>query len=315
MTDSQNSAAQNTQIAVFEEIRRDMAASPNSSTRVPLNMVFGRGTVGNPVSFGGSSLAENAQKVDQALANVGELQAIWNHSHTQWMWKHLNLSWHAPLKNMRQISAEITRKQGALSEAKWRQIENEIKVRKIEDELAKGKESGTVDYWREVELTVKLAKLREGLADGVVIIEGAMKDVLVLNQLYEQLKAKVSNFSEADIEREETKSHLKRALVQSIRDVRMSGSITKAEQEYIEQIGINPMKLQGLLRQYVENEAKSDSWDVKDLYTFVDSLTDELVDHYQVDQTRMTLQGFDTGIFEEFSQTEKLARTSGEDNL
>ena len=79
MTDSQNSAAQNTQIAVFEEIRRDMAASPNSSTRVPLNMVFGRGTVGNPVSFGGSSLAENAQKVDQALANVGELQAIWNH--------------------------------------------------------------------------------------------------------------------------------------------------------------------------------------------------------------------------------------------
>jgi hypothetical protein len=214
---------------------------------------------------------------------------------------------------MRQISAEITRKKGALNEAKWRQIESEVKIRKIEEELTKGKADLNLDYWREVELTVKLAKLREGLADGVVVIEGAMKDVLVLNELYEQLKKRVANFSEADIEREETKSHLKRALVQSIRDVRLCGSITKAEQEYIEQIGINPMKLQNLLKSYVEAEAKSDSWDVGGLYEFVDSLTDELVDTYNVDQKRMTLQGFDTKIFEQYSQIDKLAKLSGED--
>jgi len=134
-----------------------------------------------------------------------------------------------------------------------------------------------------------------------------MKDVLVLNELYEQLKDKVSNFSEADVEKEETKSHLKRALVQSIRDVRMSGCITKAEQEYIEQIGINPMKLQTILKAYVEQEAKQDTWDVSGLYSFVDQLTDELVDHYKVDATRMALQGFSTDIFETFAQSDKLA--------
>ena len=312
MTQSQQSS-QSTEISVFEEIRRDIAIQTDGSAKVGLGMVFGRGTVGNPVSFGGTTLADNAQKVDQALANVGELQSIWNHSHTQWMWKHLNLSWHAPLKNMRQISAEITRKKGALNEAKWRQIESEVKIRKIEEELAKGKEDLSLDYWREVELTVKLAKLREGMAEGVVVIEGAMKDVLVLNELYEQLKQRVANFSESDIEREETKSHLKRALVQSIRDVRLCGSITKAEQEYIEQIGINPMKLQNLLKSYVEAEAKSDSWDVGGLYEFVDSLTDELVDTYKVDQKRMTLQGFDTDIFEAYSQIDKLAKLPGEE--
>jgi hypothetical protein len=294
------------ELAVFEEIRRDLTVA-NNNVKVPMAMVFGRGTVGNVQSFGGRSLAENTQKVDYALANVGELQTIWNHSHTQWMWKHLNLGWHAPMRNMRQISAEITAKKGALNEAKWKQVESELKIRKIEDELQKGQENGTLDYWREVELKVKLAKLKEGIAEGIVIIEGAMKDVLVLNELYEQLKEKVSGFSEADIEKEETKSHLKRALVQSIRDVRMSGAITKAEQEYIEQIGINPMKLQGILRAYVESEAKSDSWDVSGLYEFVDKLTDELVETYKVDEKRMALQGFSTEVFEQFAQSTKLA--------
>lgn len=296
-----------TELTVYEEIRRDLALN-SSNVKVPMSMVFGRGTTGgNLQSFGGRSLAENTQKVDYALANTGELQTIWNHSHTQWMWKHLNLSWHEPMRNMRQIAAEMSRKKGALNEAKWRQVETEIKIRKIEEELEKGNQTGTLDYWREVELKVKLAKLKEGIAEGVVIIEGAMKDVLVLNELYEQLKQKVSNFSEADVEKEETKSHLKRALVQSIRDVRMSGCITKAEQEYIEQIGINPMKLQNILRAYVESESKADSWDVSGLYEFIDKLTDELVDTYRVDEKRMALQGFTTSIFEEYAQSEKLA--------
>lgn len=305
MNESKNEIS--TELTIFEEIRRDLVVG-SKDVKVPMAMVFGRGTTGGNIqSFGGKSLAENTLKVDHALANVGELQTIWNHSHTQWMWKHLNLSWHAPLKNMRQISAEITRKKGALNEAKWRQVDAEIKIRKIEDELERGQKDQTLDYWREVDLKVKLAKLKEGIAEGVVIIEGAMKDVLVLNELFEQLKEKISGFSEVEIEKEETKSHLKRALVQSIRDVRMSGHITKAEQEYIEQIGINPMKLQVLLKGYVDSEARAESWDVSGLYEFVDQLTDELVDTYKVDQTRMQLQGFDTSIFEDFAQSEKLA--------
>lgn len=302
----------NNDLTIYEEISRDLEIK-NDKFKVPMSMVFGQGsTGGNLASFGGNTLLENTKKVDLALENVGELQTIWNHSHTQWMWKHLNLSWHAPLKNMRQIAAEIARKKAALNEAKWRQVDSEIKIRKITEELEKGHEDGSIEYWREIDLKIKLAKLKEGIAEGVVIIEGAMKDVLVLNELYEQLKAKVSGFSEADVEKEETKSHLKRALVQSIRDVRMAGYITKAEQEYIEQIGINPMKVQNLLRAYVESEAKAESWDVSGLYEFVDKLTDELVDHYKVDEKRMNLQGFSTNIFEDFAQKEKLALLSNE---
>jgi hypothetical protein len=299
-------------LAVFEEIRGALALKQD--VKVPMSMVFGRGTLANTESFGGRSLAENTQKVDYALANVGELQNIWNHSHSQWTWKHLNLSYHAPYKNMRQIAAEITRKKSALNEAKWRHVETEMKIRKIEDELHKGNETGQLDYWREVELKIKLAKYREGLAEGAVVIEGAMKDVLVLNDLYEQLKSKVSGFSEADFEKDETKTHLKRALVQCIRDVRQYGSITKGEQEYIEQIGVNPMKLQGLLKKYVEAEAKEEKWDISGLYEFVDKLADELTDVYKVDEVRMQMQGFKTDILLDYSYTNKLALLPNSDS-
>lgn len=293
--------SKNKEVAIFEEIRKDLALS--SELKVPMSYVFGRGTVPVQNSFGNTSLQVNAQKVDKALQNVEELQSIWNHSHTQWTWKHLNLSYHAPYKNMRQIAAEMARKKAALNEAKWRHVEAEIKMRKIEEELQKE----GLDYWREVELKVKLTKLKEGMAEGSMYIEGAMKDVLTLNELYEQLKSKIANFSEYDIEKEETKGHLKRSIVQCIRDVRQSGCISKGEQEYVEQIGVNPMKLQAVLRAYVENEAKQETWDVSGLYEFVDVLANELADVYKVDAARMALQGFSNDPIEEYAYSNKVA--------
>jgi hypothetical protein len=288
--------AKDKELAIF-----DLALS--SELKVPMSYVFGRGTVKAIQSFGNTSLLVNSTKVDKAIQNVEELQSIWNHSHSQWSWKHLNLSYHAPYKNMRQIAAEMAKKKAALNEAKWRHVEVEIKIRKIEEELQKE----GLDYWREVELKVKLTKLKEGLAEGMSYVEGAMKDVLTLNALYEELKEKVSGFTEHDIEKEETKSHLKRSIVQCIRDVRQFGSISKGEQEYVEQIGVNPMKLQAVLRAYVENEAKQQTWDVSGLYEFVDKLVDELADVYKVDVARMKLQGFSSEPIEEFSYSNKVA--------
>ena len=151
------------------------------------------------------------------------------------------------------------------------------------------------------------AQLQEGLAEGSTIIEGAMKDILALNELYEQLKERVSNFSEEDVEAEETRTHLKRSIVQCIRDVRQQGSITKGEQEYLEQIGVNPMKMQNILRNYVKSEAEQDSWDVSGLYTFVDGVVEELIQQHQVDKVRMDLQGFKQEYIGNITMDKKVA--------
>jgi len=295
------------QLTIVDAIANNKELATTEDKKVPLSMVFGHGTLGNIESFGGKSLVENSRQVDKALANVGELETIWNHSHTQWTWKHINFSYHSPMKNMRQISAEISSKKGALNTAKWKHVKNEIKIQKIQEQLDKGNQDGTLDYWKEIDLKVKLAELQEGMVESARYIEGAMKDVLAMNEMYEQLKERVNSFSEYDVELEESKSHLKRSLVQCIRDVRQGGSITKGEQEYMEQIGVNPMKVQKAIRIYVASEEEDDSWDVSKLHEFVDNMTNELIDFYQVDKKVMELRGFKNEPLKEFSDINKLA--------
>jgi hypothetical protein len=292
------------QIQIFEEIRKDLTNKTENTLKVPMSYVFGRGSTGDIQSFGDKTFSQNALMVDQALENTQELEQIWNHSHTQWIWKHLNLCYHSPIRNMRQISAEISSKKTALNEAKWRHIKNEIKIRKIEEEL----EQENLDYWREVELKVKLAELKEGLVAGSTYIQGAMKDVLALNDLYEQLKVQIGDFSEEDVEKQETISHLKRSIVQCIRDVRQSGHITKGEQEYVERIGVNPSKLQMIIRKYVESEVNAEGWDVTPLHEFVDGLANELASVYKVDRTLMNLAGFTSEPNSNYSYTNKIKK-------
>ena len=106
MTDKDKSQ----ELTTYESIARELAVSNREDFKVPMAKVFGAGSLAKTESFGGRSLAENTQMVDQALANTSELQSIWNRSHSQWDWKHLNLHYHGDFKNIRQISAEINRK-------------------------------------------------------------------------------------------------------------------------------------------------------------------------------------------------------------
>jgi hypothetical protein len=293
------------ELALYESVTKDIVATPAQEFNLPISQVLGRGLAAKEQSFGGRSLQQNAEMVDKAIANTNELQNIWNHSHTQWTWKHINLSYHSPWKNMRQIAAEISGKKRALNEDKWRQVENEMKMRKLEEKLA---DETQLDYWKAVDLKIKLAKMKEGIAEGTVIIEGAMKDILALNDMYEQLKGKVSDFSEADVEREESKAHLKRSLVQCIRDVRQNGSITKGEQEYMEQIGVNPGKMQRMIKDYVRDEENTDDWSSKGLYDFVDHVVEELIDVVQVDKIRMDIMGFEHESRDDITYDTKVAK-------
>lgn len=290
-------------LAVYEEICRDIVLTDGKEYKVPTAQVFGRGALATLESFGGRSLQENAQRVDQALEKTEELQHVWNRSHSQWTWKHLNLSYHDPYKNMRQIAAEINNKKSALNEAKWRQVENEVKIRKLQEEI----EKGDLEYWDEVEKKVELAKMQEGAINGTVYIEGAMKDVLALSELYEQLKDSVSDFDEEDVEKNESRAHLRRSIVQSIRDVRQSGSITKGEQEYLEQIGVNPSRMQTLIRQYVAEESSKLDWSTDGLYEFVDRITKELINEHKVDERRMNTMGFKHEYIPGISHDKKVA--------
>lgn len=297
------------EIQLFENISNNLISENCDEFCVPMNYVFGEGTLGDIQSFGNSTLKDNSLKVHEALVNTQELEQIWNRSHTQWTWKHLNLHYHAPLNNMRQISAEISAKKAALNEAKWKVVKNEIKIQKIKNKL----ENSDLDRWKEIELKTKLMYLKESLAEGIKYIEGAMKDILTLNDIFNQIKERIGEFDETDIEKEETISHLKRAIVQCIRDVRQFGSITKGEQEYIEQIGVNPSKLQIILRNYIDLESKIEEFDIRVLHQFVDELAKELCEVHKVDKILMETKGFNCNSNPDFSYKNKISEIKERD--
>lgn len=288
--EEEHNEIQNKEIDIISKTTSSDVAFPRIDSSLSFESAFGRGALGSSKSFGGHSLAKNAERLDEALLETAELHKIWNHAHTQWMWKHLNLSYHSVWKNIRQISAEITNKKAALDEAKWKHVENEIRIRETEEEIeALLQKNDPNDKWVIVKKQAKVAKLKEGMVVGMSYIEGAMKDILALTDVYKTLKEKYGTISEDDVEREETIAHLKRSIVQSIRDVRMQGVISKGEQEYLEQIGVNPGKLNVVLREYVEEEAKSKFWDATGLHEFVDTLCDELA---PVAKIKMDLMGY-----------------------
>ena len=275
------------ELTVLEDINTDIVTSER--VHIPLASVMGQGRFHKKDSFGGRSLAENAVMVDSAMQNLDELQDVYNRSHTQWIWKHITFSWLDPLSNLRQVAAEMQRKRSALQTAKWKHIKTELKIKKLEDQLLHNEK---MDKFKTLELKIKLCELKEGIEEGNSVIEGALKDVLAINQIYEELKAQVDGMTEEDLEKEQSKSHLKRSFMQSIRDVRERGSITKGEQEYMEQVGVNPSKIQTIFRKYVEDETKDDSWDNTKLIKFIENIVDDLIDNHQVDIARMSAIGF-----------------------
>jgi len=272
---------------IKETTKGDLVDVAEAARGKSITEVFNSSNLAEVKSFGGLTLAENAQRVETALAKVSETERIWNRSHSQWTWRHINLSYAAPMKNLRQVSAEVSRKREALEEAKWNYMRNEIKLKQKEERLAKEK-----DPLKAQLIELDIAQLKSGMANGMKYVEGAMKDVLTLSNLYEDLKeSHYKDYNEEDFEKEEAKSHLKRSLVQCLRDVRQGGRITKGEQEYLEQIGVNPGKIHRDMIAYLEHEAQINDYTVRPMYEFLDTMADTLIDQLKVDEVRMELQG------------------------
>ena len=277
-----------------------------------LRDVYGRGALAELKSFGGKSLAINMGRVDKAITETRELSQVYNRNHSAWTRTYINLDSYDPWFNMRQVAAEVSSRRAALTETKWKHIENEIevkrlmiKLRKYEDHFQKLDSAPSVDGLVEIDkpiiidiedgvevilnpdrqlaeldaykIRTEIAKLQEGMLNGMSHIEGAMKEILILAELYEQLQVELNNFNESDYEKHNARAHLRQALAQSLRDVRGGGSISKGEQRFLEQIGVNPGRLQEELREFIELEKDTDDMSITLLKTFIDSTADKII--------------------------------------
>ena len=254
-------------------------------------------------SFGGVSIRDNFKKADLAIRHVAREHKKYGRRNSQWTIKNLTLSWDTPSRNLRQISAEMKKKEEALFEHKYKHRENMIKVEEQKRKLEKEN-----DDLKRRRLELKIEKEVVGFQRGIGYIEGALKDILILRKCYDDIVQKYGLQTEEDFEKWEQKHHIMRSIRQCVRDVRERGKITKGEQEFIEQWGGNPSYMYKRIVKHVNAEHNSDDPSGILLNEFVNKMAEEFKD---LNLKQLEYHGFKNDIQRELLRHE--SKPNGED--
>lgn len=221
-------------------------------------------------SYGGKSLEQNIESADRAIATVQYTERIWDKSRSQWMLKFLTCSNADGWLRMRQISAEMSKKRTALNEAKFSYMKKLVNA-KIKREEMDDEENENKKLLLEIEGSEFESQAKETL----VKMEGAMKEVETLAQMHDQLKEKLGDITEEEFEKSQAEAHIKRAVMQSIRDVKESGRIKSGNAEYLEQSGLSTSAIHKEIVAFIEQESKSGIGDTSFLHKFLDAIVDK----------------------------------------
>jgi len=236
----------------------------------------------NTKSYGGNSLAVNIDKAETAIAKVQYTERIWDRSRSQWMLKHLTCSQADGWLRLRQIGAEMSRKRMALNEAKFGYLKKKMKIGVKREEMD---DASPANYRL---LEVEIMELESQMQEVMVKVEGALKEVQTLAGMHDSLKEHLGEISEEEFEKAQTKGHIKRAMQQSIREVRECGRIKTGNQEYLEQSGVCVTHAFGLITDYLEQEKTAKNTTL--LHSFLDAVADELE---PVADLQLEIFGFD----------------------
>jgi len=174
------------------------------------------------------------------LHEVKDSFFIFNHSHTNFMWQKYNLNHLGVMRNMRQLSAELQAKYRALMENYFKYAKNYIAYKEMLEKRKTIKKEG-LEYNK---FMIEFKEKEWQLADSKIMMKGAIKDFNTLHKLYIEIKKDIAGYTEADVERLESRYWIRRLTVQAMRDILATGRIGQGNQEAIENIGINPLVLE-----------------------------------------------------------------------
>ena len=221
-------------------------------------------------SYGGKTFLANLENAEKAIEKVQYTERIWDRSRSQHMLKFLTCSNADGWLRMRQISAEMNRKRMAMSEAKFGYMKKlaEIKIKRAE--MLKEEDEN-----KKLLLEIESAELESQVKDGLVKMEGAMKEVETLAQMHDQLKEKLGDITEEEFEKAQVQAHIKRAVMQAVRDVKECGKIKAGNAEYLEQSGLSTSAIYREILAFIEQESKSGIGDTSMLHRFLDAIAEK----------------------------------------
>ena len=221
-------------------------------------------------SYGGKTLAQNFENADKAIAKVQYTERIWDRSRSQWMLKFLTCSNADGWLRIRQISAEMCSKRIALSTAKFGYMKKITEAKIKRDEMLDEENEN-----KRMLLEIEAAEFESQAAESLVKVEGALKEVETLSQMHDELKERLGDVTEEEFEKAQTKAHIKRAVMQAVREVKECGKIRCGNAEYLEQSGLCTTAILKDIFIFLEEESQAGIEDTSMLHKFLDATADK----------------------------------------
>ena len=216
-----------------------------------------------------AKISERMVEIDRANNSLGR-----KNTQTTNQLMTLTMLTDSPYRRLRQILAQIEKKRNALQEHFFNYQKLKIKIKDWEEE--------------DTELSnIEITESKAGMETGKKYIEGALKEIGIFQDAYEEIRQNNNipqEWDEEDAEMDEIRHHIRQAFRQAHRDMILHGTITQGNAEYMEQYGIHLQTARNVIGKYIDTcealieEGKMPNID--HLYKFLDSCVEVFGEEY-----------------------------------
>jgi hypothetical protein len=192
---------------------------------------------------------EMIEVINKNLPEIKRATSLFGKTQSQFMDNMMTVSHYTPLRNLRQILAQIKSTQQAVDE-------NEIKIRKKEVELKiKNQELKSEQNQLKKELIqIEIEEIEQGIENSKLYLSGSIRTLANYTEQYNAIKKahNIDEWTEEDFEAEEEEYHIKKAFEQGYcAALSHGGMIDEGNMIYFTQIGINGMSAQVEMSRYL----------------------------------------------------------------
>jgi len=230
----------------------------------------------NSISGMATITSDKIQKISERMVEMERANNSLGRKNTQTTNQLMTLTMltDSPYRRLRQCLAQIERKKEALRDAYFKHQKLEVQIKEWEEE--------------DTELSrIKIAEAKAGMEASKIYIEGALKEIAIFQEAYEEIR-KNNNipvlWDEEDAELDEIRHHIRQAFRQSHRDMVLTGSITQGNAEYLEQYGIHLQTARNYIKQYIDQceglIAEKAYPSIDHLYEFLDKCVETFGEEY-----------------------------------
>ena len=216
-----------------------------------------------------AKIQERMVEIDRANNTTGRK----NTQHTNQLMT-LTMLTDSPYRRLRQCLAQIEDRRTAIEGNLYEMKKGEIAFKELaekDDELS----------------ILQCAWQKHQLKRSKIYIEGALKELAVFQEAYEEIR-KNNNipvfWDEEDAEMDEARHHIRQVFRQAFRDTQLTGHISQGNAEYLEQWGIHLQTAEAVISEYIRRTEKMISEDrmptIDHLYEFLDKCADMFQDEY-----------------------------------